>query len=226
MNTRTFLPTLGLVAAVSLSAGFALPQTTTSKQADQATKQTDKKADKNKMKVKIGQMAPDFTLKDTMGKEHKLSQYKGKTVILEWINPKCPYCVGVMKTGKVAKMIGEAKKIDPKVVFLAINSTSFMEAKDTADYFKQHKLEKMTGLVDKSGAVGKLYGAKTTPHVYLIDAKGVLRFQGAFDDDRRGQKGDEAMNYIVNAMKQIKAGETVAPDTVKPWGCSVKYAKK
>ncbi|MCZ6834340.1 MAG: redoxin domain-containing protein, partial [Planctomycetota bacterium] len=130
----------------------------------------------------------------------------------------------VSGSGLMGKMHKQSKAIDSDVVFLAINSTNYMEANKSAPYLKKHKLE-MPALIDQDGTVGKLYGARTTPHVYVIDGEGVLRFQGAFDNDPSGGE-EEATNYVVNAVKQIAAGETVTPDYVKPYGCSVKYKKK
>lgn len=171
----------------------------------------------------IGQAAPDFTLKDVNGKEHKLSDLKGKNIVLEWINPGCPVCRRVMASGLVEQMRTELKAIDKDFVHLAINSTKNMTAQDSVDYLKKYKLaEDIPALDDSEGTVGKLYGAKTTPHMYVIDSKGVLRYSGAFDDDPSGRKSDRT-NYVVNALRQIVAGETVTPEKTTPYGCGVKY---
>ncbi|MHC4129834.1 MAG: thioredoxin domain-containing protein [Planctomycetota bacterium] len=81
-------------------------------------------------------------------------------------------------------------------------------------------------LIDRDGKVGHLYGAKRTPHMFVVDAKGILRYQGAIDDDSSGDKGDRATNYVVQAVRQIAAGDTVTPDVTRAYGCSVKYAPK
>ncbi|NNF41552.1 MAG: redoxin domain-containing protein [Phycisphaerales bacterium] len=174
--------------------------------------------------AKVGQPAPDFTLKDTSGKDVKLSDHKGKIVVMQWINPQCPVCVRCVSSGLVAKMGKELKQLDPDVVHLAVNSTHFMSSTDSAKYLKQHKLD-IPALDDHEGKVGHMYGAKTTPHLFVIDKKGVLRYSGAINDDPRGSKGADATNYAVNAVRQIVAGETVAPDSTRPYGCSVKYAR-
>ncbi|MHC4102825.1 MAG: thioredoxin domain-containing protein, partial [Planctomycetota bacterium] len=88
---------------------------------------------------------------------------------------------------------------------------------------KTHKIDAPV-LIDRDGKVGHLYGAKRTPHLFVIDAEGVLRYQGAIDDDQRGDKGEKATNYVVQAVRQIVAGETVAPDITRSYGCTVKYA--
>lgn len=172
--------------------------------------------------AKVGEKAPNFTLKDANGREYSLSDFAGKNVVLQWINSECPVCVRVSTDGTVKNMVEELKKVDPKVVHLAIDSTNWHDAENGAKYLKEHEI-KAPALSDKDGAVGRMYGARTTPHMFVIDAEGVLRYSGAIDDDRSGRKEDKT-NYVVNALTQIKAGETVAPDQTRPYGCSVKYA--
>jgi peroxiredoxin len=207
---RTFLCLAGLSLLLGAAPAFAAPPAGISQ---------------GEGKAEIGRAAPDFTLTDTEGKEHRLSQYKGQIVILQWINPDCPYCRRVMAEGAEARMIRDLKEIDENIVLLAINSTHYMKPDDTARYLKKHKID-VPGLIDADGTVGRLYGARTTPHVFVIDKKGVLRYGGAIDDDRNGRLGESAQNYVVNAVRQISGGETVAPDSTKPYGCGVKYAKK
>jgi hypothetical protein len=149
----------------------------------------------------------------------------GKIVVLQWINPDCPVCRRVHSTGLVTAMRKRLDTITPGVVHLAINSTHYMEPSVGEAYLKTHKVAAPV-LIDRDGKVGHLYGAKRTPHLYVIDAEGVLRYQGAIDDDQRGDKGDQATNYVVNAVQQIVAGETVAPDITRSYGCTVKYAPK
>jgi peroxiredoxin len=174
-------------------------------------------------KAKVGEAAPAFTLKDASGKTHALTDYKGRIVVLQWINPDCPVCRRVSETGRVAAMRREIKALAPDIVHLAINSTNYMEPAVGAAYLKSHDID-APALDDRNGAVGRLYGAKTTPHMYVIDAEGILRYDGAIDDDTSGRK-TEVTNYVVQAVGQIKAGETVAPDKTRSYGCSVKYAK-
>ena len=177
--------------------------------------------------AKIGQPAPAFTLKDTKGAEHKLADFAGKIVVIEWFNPDCPFCVGVYKNGIVKTTLEKLKAIDPNVVYLAINSTANKPKEDViagSDAFLAEQKITIPVLVDYEGTVGHSYDAKTTPHVFIIDDKGVLRYNGAFTDDNSFKKADYT-NYVVNAVQQIKNGETVSPDYVKSWGCGVKYAK-
>jgi peroxiredoxin len=171
----------------------------------------------------IGEPAPVFTLADSTGRSHSLADYSGKIVVLQWINPDCPVCRRVSSTGLVTAMRKRLEAITPGVVYLAINSTHYMEPSVGAAYLKTNKIDAPV-LIDRDGKVGHLYGAKRTPHMFVIDAKGVLRYQGAIDDDDRGSKGDQATNYVVQAVQQMVAGETVAPDMTRSYGCSVKYA--
>ena len=174
-------------------------------------------------KAKLGEKAPAFTLKGMSGEEHSLKDFEGKIVVLEWINPDCPYVVAQYDKKRVQNAMKAVKEIDKDVVWLTINSTHYTDADQNKKWMKKYEL-KQDVLLDTEGKVGHMYGAKTTPHVYVIDAEGKLRYHGAFSDDGRGGR-DEATNYAVQAVRQIKNGETVAPDHVKPWGCGVKYAK-
>jgi len=143
-------------------------------------------------------------------------------VVLQWINYDCPVCRRVMETGVERDMIKALKKQDEDIVILAINSTRNLDAARTMSYLKDNKIDATAALLDKDGTVGKLYGARTPPHLYVIDKEGVLRYNGAIDNGNGRERGD--MNYVVNAVKKIVNGETVSPDTTRPYGCSVKYA--
>lgn len=175
-------------------------------------------------KAKVGEKAPAFELVDLDGKAHKLEDFKGKTLVLEWFNPGCPWCRKVYDDGVVKDTLAAMKKLGKDYVYVAVNSTANM-AEDrvktqSAEFLASHEI-KIPVLMDYSGAVGKAYGARTTPHMYVIDGEGVLRYQGAFAD-RKDMKG---MNYVIGALEQIASGATVAPDATEPWGCSVKYKK-
>lgn len=170
--------------------------------------------------AEIGKPAPDFTLKDVAGKEHKLSSYKGKVVVLEWINHECPISNGHYKRKTMQTTLGVFK--DKGVVWLAIDSSHF--AQEKADAIRKWWKEQGTPfayLMDASGTVGRMYGAKTTPHMFVIDAKGVLAYSGAIDD-AYGSK-DNATNYVEAAVGALLEGSTVVQAKTKPYGCSVKY---
>jgi len=209
MNPLKLIATCGLVAAVSAGAAYAAPM----------QDKKDAPAKKADMTAKIGAPAPAFTLKDTAGKDVSLADFKGKVVVLEWMNPDCPVCREKMEDGSVAKMMADSKAIDPNVVFLFINSTHYMADKpaSSGDYLTKNKVQ-AAALIDGDGAVGKAYGAKTTPHCYVIAADGTLAYDGAIDD-----KG--STNYVVSAVKALKEGTAVSPATTKAYGCSVKYKK-
>jgi peroxiredoxin len=183
-------------------------------------------AEPAKSAAKVGQPAPAFTLKDAAGKEHKLADFEGRIVVLEWTNPDCPYIVRVYRDGVIKRTVEEMKKIDDKAVYLAINSTHNVVPEDNVAFLKKHGMDRLTVLFDQDGTVGRLFDARNTPHMFVIDGKGVLRYQGAIDDDRQGrkaEKGESVTNYVINAVRQIKSGETVAPDQTTPYGCTVKY---
>jgi peroxiredoxin len=237
MKSSKLIATLGLMAALATGATVFAQADTGTKQQD--TKQQDKSHDKDAKKdakkeakrekkdekaaksdsatAKVGQPAPAFHLKDSTGKDVSLSQYAGKVVVLEWMNPDCPVCKGKMADGSVAKMISAAHAINKDVVFLFINSTHYMADKPatSGDYLASNKIT-APALIDGDGAVGKMYGAKTTPHCFVIDSKGVLVYEGAIDDKKD-------TNYVVNAVKALSEGKAVTPANTSAYGCSVKY---
>jgi peroxiredoxin len=182
-------------------------------------------------KAEIGKASPAFTLKDMKGDEHKLADFAGKIVVLEWFNAGCPFVKNVYRNGVVESTLKQLEEIDESIVYFAVNSTNpervGMSEKDinkqSKALLKESDVE-VPILLDWDGAIGKAYGARTTPHMFVIDGKGVLRYQGAYTNDNSG-KEETYINYVVDAVKQIKAGETVATTYVQPWGCSVKYAK-
>lgn len=172
--------------------------------------------------VSVGDAAPNFTLADTAGKAVSLSDFEGKIVVLEWLNPDCPFVKRHYKAGTMKGLAAEYA--DDGVVWLTINSTDYMDAAANAKFKADNKLP-YTILVDQSGEVGHLYGAVTTPHMYIIDAGGTLVYIGAIDDDPRGNKGESAVNYVAAALDEVVAGQAVATAETKPYGCSVKYKK-
>ena len=172
--------------------------------------------------VSVGDTAPDFTLADSAGNEVSLSDFEGKIVVLEWLNPDCPFEQRHYKAGTMKDL---ATKYEGKdVVWLTINSTNYMDAAANAKFKADNELP-YTILVDQSGEVGHLYGAKTTPHMYIIDGSGSLVYIGAIDDDPRGNKGEPAVNYVAAALDEMLAGSAVTTAETKPYGCSVKYKK-
>ena len=179
--------------------------------------------------AKIGEKAPAFTLKDLDGKEHSLADFKGKTVVLEWFCPTCPYSGAksrnsVHSTGQVKKLMDDMKKVDENVVYLLVDSSTAKMRMSPAELVKKDKevvkqLDiKAPVLIDADTKVAAAYGAKTTPHCYVIDGEGVLRYMGAFSDQAE-------TNYVLKAVTAIKNGSTVSPAEMRPWGCGVKIRK-
>ena len=163
MNPLKLIASCGIAAALVTGVAFAADKDKSDKKAA---------ADAH-AHAKVGEAAPAFTLKDTSGKDVSLSDFAGKVVVLEWMNPGCPVCREKVEGGAVAKMMADAKAINPDVVFLFVNSTAATADKpqESADYLKSNKVE-ATALIDGDGKVGHAYGARTTPHCYVIGADG------------------------------------------------------
>lgn len=170
--------------------------------------------------VTVGEQAPSFTLTDLDGSEVKLEDLAGSVVVLEWLNPDCPFVKRHYKQNTMKDLA--AKYAGKQVKWLAINSTHYMSKEANQRFADQHQVEHQI-LIDKSGEVGKAYGAKTTPHMFIIDDKGVVVYQGAIDDDPYGNS-DSAVNYVDAGLTQELKGEELSTTTTEPYGCSVKYA--
>lgn len=165
-------------------------------------------------------MAPDFELTDQSGTVHKLSDYHGKVVVLEWTNPQCPY---VVRHYKADTMTDLAAKYGDDVVWLAIDSSNFVTAESASKWASAEGIEYPI-LLDASGKVGTLYKAKTTPHMFVIGTEGELLYDGAIDDDPQG-KSEAPHNYVEAAVASALAGQPVEKPQTKSYGCSVKYGK-
>lgn len=178
--------------------------------------------------VAPGQPAPDFTLQDVQGKPVKLSELQGKYVVLEWVNPECPY---VQKHYNSANMPALQKEFGAKnVTWLAINSTreghsEFKSPQQMDAWMKQKGAAPAATLLDRDSKVGRAYGAVTTPHMYVIDPRGTLVYAGAIDDKRSTRVEDvkTAKNYVRAALGEALAGRPVSTASTTPYGCTVKY---
>ena len=171
--------------------------------------------------AQIGAPAPQFSLEDQTGKTHNLAEYKGKLVVLEWFNEECPV---VQRHYKADTMNSLASKYAGKdVVWLAVNSTSGKSNDSNKAAAGEWKMDRPI-LNDASGQVGKLYGAKTTPHMYVINKDGTLAYMGGIDNDDRGNKSDK-VNYVDKALTELLDGTSVSEPQTRAYGCSVKYAK-
>jgi peroxiredoxin len=169
----------------------------------------------------VGQAAPPFELQSVDGEKVSLAQFAGRTVVLEWFNPNCP----VSRRHSVAKTMTSTAAKHPDVVWLGINSTKTSHG-DYLDPAAQKKFMDEQGvdypvLYDTSGDVGRAYGAKTTPHMYVVDPAGKIAYMGAIDDDPRGKGA--TVNYVDAALSALERGKPIEPVSTKPYGCSVKY---
>ena len=178
-------------------------------------------------KAQVGKKAPDFTLNDLQGKEHQLSDYRGKIVVLESLNFGCPYVRNHYETGAMQELQKWAKKQD--VVWIQVNSVApshpnYVTPKEAQEQKKQYDVKSTAWLQDPKGKVGRTYGMKTTPHMFIIDKDGTLVYDGAIDD-RPSTRGNPrtAHNYVEAALKSLLNGESIDVQRTKPYGCSVKY---
>ncbi|MFZ0035696.1 MAG: thioredoxin family protein [Sedimentisphaerales bacterium] len=169
-----------------------------------------------------GKKAPEFTLANYDGKTISLADYKGKIVVLEWFNYECPFVkYHYEKANTLIELPNKYK--DKNVVWLAINSTGHSTTEGNKDFAEQHKLSYPI-LDDRSGKVGHAYGAKTTPHMFIIDVKGNIAYNDAIDNSPLGKKKEGVINYVDNALAELTAGKEVSTPSTEPYGCSVKYA--
>ena len=178
--------------------------------------------------VKIGEAAPAFTLKDPAGQDHSLADYKGKYVVLEWTNYGCPFVKKFYSNGDMQAL--QAKYTGKEVVWLSICSSApgkqgHHTPEDAAKATADHKAAGTAYLLDEDGAVGRLYGAKTTPHIFIVDPDQNLIYQGAIDSIRSVSPDDvaKAENYVSKTLEAAMAGEAVDPASTQSYGCSVKY---
>ena len=172
----------------------------------------------------IGELAPDFTLVDETGEEHTLSDYRGQTVVLEWFNIPCPFVVRHYEAGTFGSIIDEFGG-DDELTWLAIDTTWDNTPEDTLEWKEETadiRDHDYPVLQDPDAEVGNVYGAKTTPHMFVIDEEGILQYMGAIDDDPRG-RSDEPDNHVVAALTAMRDGEAVSPTETEPYGCTVKY---
>ena len=177
----------------------------------------------------VGQPAPAFNATDANGKPVSLGDLKGKTLVLEWVNPECPY---VRKHYDSANMQATQKAATAKgVVWLSVNSThashgDFKKPTEMAAWTQKQGAAPTATLMDGEGRIGRVYGARTTPHMYIIDAKGTLVYAGGIDDKPSANPADTktAKNFVNAALADVLGGKPVAQAVTRPYGCSVKYS--
>lgn len=177
----------------------------------------------------VGQPAPAFSVRDTQGRTVSLADHKGRTVVLEWVNPGCPYVRKHYDSGNMQAT--QKAAAEQGVVWLSVNSTTeshgdHLPPARMGEWMKGQGGTPSATLMDAEGRIGRAYGARTTPHLYVIDARGVLVYAGAIDDKPSANPADvaRATNHVKAALADLRAGRSVATPTTRPYGCSVKYA--
>lgn len=182
----------------------------------------------NAAKLTTGSEAPDFDYTDVNGNGGKLSDLKGKYVIIEWFNHGCPFVAKHYDAEKMQEL--QTKYTDKEVVWIAVNSTSdshgdYRDAAETKADADKFSTTATHIVIDEEGDIGKLYGAKTTPHIFIIDPEGVLIYQGAADSIKSTDTADiaKATNYIDTSMTEALTPTQISNPETKPYGCSVKY---
>ena len=211
---KRFLPWIALPTLLLFIAAFTLLRPTAEKTAPGD--------------VQVGEPAPDFTIPDTDGTQHTLSDYEGKYVVLEWLNFGCPYVGKHYGSGNMQKL--QQKYTDQGVVWLSVVSS----APGKQGYYPPAEMKKQNNkrggnqtavLLDPKGEVGQMYGARTTPHMYVINPDGELIYKGGIDDKPTTDEADieGAKNYVVAALNAAMNGNEVQVKKAPPYGCSVKY---
>jgi peroxiredoxin len=180
--------------------------------------------------VKVGDPAPGFSAVDSNGKMQRLSEYKGKYVVLEWHNQGCPYTQKHYESGNMQRL--QKEWTGKGVVWFTVISSApgkqgFVTPSQENEYLKKMNAVPTAVLMDPAGTLGRLYDAKTTPDMYIIDPAGNLIYQGAIDDKPTTEQSDiaGAKNYVEAALTEAMSGKPVADPATRPYGCSVKYGK-
>lgn len=179
-------------------------------------------------KVTTGETAPDFTLTAQDGKTYSLSDFKGQHVVLEWFNEDCPYVKKHYESQNMQKL--QRQFTDQGAAWLMLASSpegqqGYLTAEQASEVLKAQKASPTALLLDPEGEVGRAYGAQTTPHMFVINPKGQVVYQGAIDDkpSTRPSTLEDATPYFANALTASLKGETISPSDTKPYGCSIKY---
>ena len=177
----------------------------------------------------IGKAAPEFRANDASGRAVSLSEFRGKTVVLEWNNPECPTVKKHYESGNMQKT--QAQAAAAGAVWLTINSSGkgeqgYMDPAEAKAFAAAEQSRRTAYLLDPQGVVGRRYGAKATPHLYIVDPAGTLVYRGAIDDKPTQDKADiaGARNHVLAALTELKAGKPVSVPTSRAYGCSVKYS--
>ncbi len=178
--------------------------------------------------LQVGNTAPDFSLNDPNGKTHQLQEYRGKYVVLEWVNYDCPFVKKHYDSGNMQAL--QTTYTGRDVIWLSINSSAAgkqgnFTSEEIMSRAKEHGAAFSAYLIDADGQVGRAYGAQTTPHIFIIDPKGQLVYAGGIDNIRSTKVEDvsRAKNFVALALDEALAGQPISNSISKPYGCSVKY---
>ncbi len=177
----------------------------------------------------IGEPAPDFRVVDTAGEYHALSDFTGQTVILEWTNHECPFVVKHYEPGNMQDQQRMAREEHDAVWLTVISSRP-----DSQGHLSPEEADELTSsreaaptavLLDESGDMGRAYDARVTPHMYIIDGDGILRYMGGIDSNPSRHSADipESTQYVMVALENMAAGNEINPDVTRPYGCTIKY---
>lgn len=176
----------------------------------------------------VGQPAPAFSATDSNGKTVSLSDFRGRTVVLEWFNPECPFVKKFYEPGAMQKLQADARR--DGVVWLVVNSGApgkqgHLTPEQANAFIRANGVAATAYIPDPSGTIGRAYDARTTPHMFVIDPAGTLVYAGGIDDIQSANSADiaKARNFVTLALADLKAGRPVANPTSRPYGCSVKY---
>lgn len=193
-------------------------------QQQRMTRPERQRADRPERPARRGRSAPDVELKSFDGRTYKLADLKGQIVVLEWFNMECPFSLYHYATKPTMVELADRYK-DKEVVWLAVNSTSNTNPQTNLDFAKKHKLPYPI-VDDRAGSIGRAFGARTTPHVFVIDKDGVIVYQGAIDNAPMGkvETNVATINYVDQAVTQLLTGQQVTTPATPPYGCSVKYS--
>ncbi|MEE4375937.1 MAG: thioredoxin family protein [Candidatus Competibacteraceae bacterium] len=176
----------------------------------------------------VGEPAPEFTGTDSNGVSHKLSDFRGSNVVLEWTNHECPFTQKHYRTGNMQQLQKEVAAQD--IVWLSVVSSApgkqgHVTPEQANELTKSRQAAPTAVLLDSDGTIGRLYGARTTPHMYVIDPEGTLVYMGGIDDKPTADSADieGAKNYVRVALNALSEGQPVESAVTRPYGCSVKY---
>ncbi|MCE2966743.1 MAG: thioredoxin family protein [Phycisphaerales bacterium] len=231
MKNGIWMSVVGLIAVAGISVGVMnLGSPAIAQNMSDGVKQEAPKEKPKAGGIKPGDMAPDFSLTDTEGKTYRLADVLKadgtKAVVIEWFNPECPFVV--KHHSKNPTFANLHKEFSGKgVTFMAINSGAPGKQGHGKELNQKMRTEwkiQYPVLIDEDGKVGRAYGARTTPHMFIVTPDGKVAYAGAIDNNRSADKAGD-VNYVSKALNEVLAGQTVSEASTNPYGCSVKYGK-